>query len=105
MKPPPKFECPIAACHRLGARSDGESFGKSPRCVMTLTEDESPRGRSPSGSPARVADDSEECRDSFHALVTEAIERAQNEHYEMKPHRSATDPKGRYDSAVIIFRE
>jgi hypothetical protein len=59
----------------------------------------------PNGCEILAADDSEECRHSFHALVTEAIERAPNEHYEMKPHRSATDPKGRYDSAMIIFRE
>ena len=27
MKPPPKFECPIAACHRLRAHSNREPFG------------------------------------------------------------------------------
>jgi hypothetical protein len=59
----------------------------------------------PNGCEIRVANDSEECRHFFHALVTEAIERAPNEHYELKPHRSATDPKGRYDFAVIMFRE
>ena len=59
----------------------------------------------PNGFEIRAADDSEECRHSFHALVAEAIERASNEHYEITPHRSAIDPKGRYDSAVITFRE
>ena len=42
-------------------------------------------------------DDSEECRHSFDALIAEAIERASNEHYEITPHRSAIDAKGRYD--------
>src|SRR5260370_19283889 len=47
----------------------------------------------PNGFEIRFAHDSEECRHSFHALVAKAIERASNQHYEIKPHRSAVDPK------------
>ena len=37
--------------------------------------------------------------------ATPSMRSSPNEHYEMKPHRSAADPRGRYDSALIIFRE
>jgi hypothetical protein len=59
----------------------------------------------PNGFEIRTADESEECRGSFHVFVAEAIERASSEHYEITPHRSAIDPKGRYDSAVITLRQ
>ena len=78
---------------RGSARCDGHGAVQPPgACLRSI----------PNGFEIRAADDSEECRHSFHALVAEGLERALNEHYEMKPHRSAIDPKRRYDCCDYV---
>ena len=50
----------------------------------------------------RAANDTEECRQRFHVIVHAAIESAAENGYQVRPHASSTDPKGRWDMAVII---
>ena len=49
----------------------------------------------------RAPNDTEECRQRFHAIVHSAIESAAEKGYQVRPHSSSTDPKGRWDMAVI----
>jgi hypothetical protein len=55
----------------------------------------------PGGFTIKAANDTEECLARFHEIVEEAIERASEEGYEILPHRSSMDSKGRFDFALI----
>jgi hypothetical protein len=48
----------------------------------------------------RPANDTEECRQRFHVIVHGAIESAVKNGYQIRPH-AGSDPKGRWDMAVI----
>ena len=47
------------------------------------------------------ANDTEDCRQRFHAIVHGAIECAAEKGYQVRPRAGSTDPKGRWDMAVI----
>ena len=51
------------------------------------------------GFKIAAASNSEECLQRFHDLVADAM--AYAEGYEVQPHKSDMDPKGRYDFAEI----
>jgi hypothetical protein len=55
------------------------------------------------GFTIRAADDSEECRQRFHEIVEEARGNAFVEGYEIDPHPSSMDPKGRWNFATIMI--
>jgi hypothetical protein len=57
------------------------------------------------GFTISAADDSEGCRERFHEIVDEAIGNASFEGYEISPHRSSMDSKGRWDFAIITIKE
>jgi hypothetical protein len=57
----------------------------------------------PSGFAIRPAGDATELREEFHKIVDEAIEKASFEGYEILPHHSDMDPRGRWDFAVITL--
>ncbi len=48
-----------------------------------------------------AANDTEECRQRFHIIVHAAIESAAEQGYQVRPQASSTDPKGRWDMAII----
>jgi len=50
---------------------------------------------------ARLLNDTEESRQRFHAIVHAAIEGAAENGYRVRPRAGSTDPKGRWDMAVI----
>ena len=49
----------------------------------------------------RAANDTEESRQRFHAIVHAAIEGAAENGYQVRPRVGSTDPKGRWDMAII----
>ena len=49
----------------------------------------------------RAVNDTEESRQRFHAIVHAAIEGAAENGYRVRPRAGSTDPKGRWDMAVI----
>ena len=51
----------------------------------------------------RADDDTEESRQRFHTIVHTAIESATESGYQVQPHASSTDKKGRWDMAVITL--
>jgi len=56
------------------------------------------------GFTISAANDSEQCRQGFHEIVEKAIRNASVERYEINPHPSSMDPKGRWDFAVITIQ-
>lgn len=55
------------------------------------------------GFAIQPSNDSEACLEQFHRIVEDAASNASIEGYEMLPHRSSRDSKGRWDLAVITM--
>jgi hypothetical protein len=53
------------------------------------------------GFSIQAVDKTDEALDAFHAIVDDAIEGASTGGYDIMPHQSKTDSKGRWDFAVI----
>jgi hypothetical protein len=53
------------------------------------------------GLQIQVANDTEDCRERFHRLVKRVLA----EGYDVMPHKSSTDSKGRYDMAIIRIND
>ena len=53
----------------------------------------------------RPVEETEECLQRFHIIVHAAIESAAQNGYQVRPHPSDTDPKGRWGMAVITHAD
>jgi hypothetical protein len=57
--------------------------------------------RGPNTALIKPINDDDDSIQDFQSVIREAIARADEEDFEIKPHKSSSDPLGRYDSAAI----